>query len=303
MWNARARVVPRPGHQVRSGVLTDVGRSLAAAPLDNLVALLAIALTLALPAAGVLWLGQFAALAQGPHGGFKATPELTVFMPTTAERKTTLAVEARLRALPEVAHTRLLAREDTLARMKSGDGQGGRGLADAIEVLPANPFPDAIVVVAADAAPDALQRLAASVRDWREVEHVLVDADWAQRLAALVRFGRDMALLLGAALGAGVLLTCWAALRSARPALRCDPLPPAASVLHGALLGVTGAVLAWALVATATVWLRPQLAEVAALYGFAFDLALPAVREGAALVGAAALIGAACGGLSALVRQ
>lgn len=140
-------------------------RRLFAAPIATLLSLLGIGVLLALPAGGYLLYGHLAQLMQGTT----ATPVLTAFLPVGAERKVALAVEQKLRALPGVAKTRLLPREDTLARMKAS---GTGGLTDALAVLPNNPFPDAIVVTPADDDPATLETLGTTVRQWREVEHV-----------------------------------------------------------------------------------------------------------------------------------
>ncbi len=220
-----------------------------------------------------------------------------MFLAVDAERRAAQAVEARLKALPEVGKTQLLAREDTLARMKASGG-----LADAIGVLPKNPFPDAIIVTPADDAPAALEQLAATVRQWRDVEHVQVDADWARRLAALVRLANTGVLLLAVLLGIGLLAIVFNTIRlqalTRRDEVEVSRLLGATDgfirrpfLWHGTLLGLAGGLSAWLIVAAAILWLRLPVAELASLYGIDFMPALPGPRETAALLGVAALLG------------
>lgn len=243
---------------------------------------------LALPATGGWWARQFAELTQG--GNFKAQPQLTIFMPVNAPRKVGLEIAARLKALPDVRQAQFLPREETLARLaRTGH------LSEALAALPDNPFPDAIVVVPADESPEALERLAEAVRGWREVAHVLVDADWAQRLAALGRLAREGATLLAILFGAGALGAFWLASGIVTGA----GLPVGGRLASSGLLGLGAGVLALTLVAAATLWLRPTLLHVSALYGLDFTLALPTAGSGVAFVAATTLVG----GLTGLVRR
>lgn len=268
-------------------------RRLAATPLNTLLSVLGIGIALALPAAVYLMLAHAGTLAQGRP----ATPQLTVFLAIDADRKAAQAVAAKLKAEPAVAGTELLAREDTLARMKASGG-----LADAIGVLPKNPFPDAIVVTPADDAPAALEQLATTVRQWRDVEHVQVDADWARRLAALVRLAKTGLLLLAVLLGIGLLAIVFNTIRlqalTRRDEVEVSRLLGATDgfirrpfLWHGTLLGLAGGLSAWLIVAAAILWLRLPVAELASLYGVDFMPALPGPRETAAILGAASLLG------------
>lgn len=268
-------------------------RRLAAAPLNTLLSVLGIGIALALPAGGALLLGQVAGLAQGTT----ATPQLTVFLAVDADRKTAQALDVRLGQQPGVAKTRLLEREETLARMKKV-----AGLADAIAALPRNPFPDAIVVTPADDAPAAIEQLATTLRQWREAEHVQVDADWARRLAAFVRLARTGLLLLATLLGIGLLAIVFNTVRlqalSRRDEVEVSRLLGATDgfirrpfLWHGALLGLAGGLIAWAIVAAATLWLRLPVAELAQLYSVDLMLALPGGIDTAVLFGAATLLG------------
>ena len=269
---------------------------LAASPLNTLLSVLGIGIALALPAGGYLLLTQGATLAQGAT----ATPQLTVFLAVDAERKTALAVEARLKEQAGVARTQLLAREDTLARMKTSEG-----LADVIGALPKNPFPDAIVVTPADNIndmPAAIEQLATTVRQWREAEHVQVDANWARRLAAFVRLAKTGVLLLATLLGIGLFAIVFNTIRLqvltrqtevvvSRLLGATDGFIRRPFLWHGGLLGLAGGAIAWLIVAGALLWLRLPVAELAQLYGIDLPLAMPTAPESALLLGAATLLG------------
>lgn len=266
---------------------------LAAAPLNTLLALLGIGIALALPAGGQLLLGHVAALAQGTA----ATPQLTVFLSLDADRATAQALEAKLKDRPAVARTELLAREDTLARMKAAEG-----LADVIAALPKNPFPDAIVVTPADDSPAAMEQLAAEARQWPRVEHVQIDAAWARRLEALLKLARTGVWLLAGLLGIGLVTITFNTIRlqvlTRQTEIEVSQLLGATDAFirrpfhwYGALLGLFGGVAAWLIVSGALLWLATPVAELAQLYGLTLELAPPGPADSALLLGVAALLG------------
>lgn len=264
-----------------------------AAPLNTLLSVLGIGIALALPAGGQLLLTHVTALTQSAP----TTPQLTIFLSVDADRKAALGLEERLKALPEAGKTHLLAREETLARMKKAEG-----LADVIAALPKNPFPDAIVVTPADELPATLEGLATAVRKWPQVEHVQVDADWARRLSALVRLAKTGVLLLATLLGIGLVtitfntirlqvLTRQAEVEVSRLLGATDAFIRRPFLWYGALLGLLGGCAAWLIVVGATLWLRLPVAELAQLYGFELMLALPGAADSSILLGAAMLLG------------
>jgi cell division transport system permease protein len=282
----------RPDASARRGACAIALRRLTTS-FDALWAVVGIGIALALPALGYWALDRAAGLLQG--GG--ARPQITIFLAVATERSATQAVEARLRALAAVADTRLLAREDTLARMKTSGG-----LAEAIAVLPDNPFPDAIAIRPADAAPAALEALAAQLRQWPEVEHVQFDADAARRLAALGRATEAGVLLLAVLFGSAALAMLCNALRLQAQAWRADigagRIPAVADrvirrafLWHGALLGLAGGLLAWLIVAAAIYWLRLPVAELAGLHGILLQIDPPGGAQALYLLGAATLLG------------
>lgn len=263
------------------------------APLNTLLAILGIGVALALPAGGHLLLSHLSALTRS----VSPNPQITVFLAIETERKTTEAVELRLKGLPAVAKTQVLAREDTLARMKTT-----AGLADAIAALPKNPFPDAIIVTPLDDTPAAIEGLANHLRKWREVEHVQIDADWARRLQALVRLANTGLLLLASLLGIGLVTITFNTIRlqvlSRQSEVEVSRLLGATEAFirrpflwYGGLLGLLGGAMAWLIVCAATLWLRLPVAEIALLYGLDLMLMLPTATDSAVLLGGAALLG------------
>lgn len=266
---------------------------LAAAPLNTLLAVIGIGIALALPAGGHLLVAAAGTLTQGAA----TSPQLTLFLPLDSRNEVLPTLAARLQARADVGKVEPHPRAATLQRL-----QRDARLAEAIAALPDNPFPDALVVTPADSRPAQIEMLAAELRQWREIEHVQIDSDWAQRLAALVKLARTSLLLLAALLGVGLVAITFntirlqaltrqaeievSALLGATPGFIRRPF-----LWHGSLLGLAGGAMAWLIVAAAAAWLRAPLAELAALYGITLEIALPGAAPSGVLLGAATLLG------------
>ncbi len=249
-------------------------RRLVAAPMNTLLSLLAIGVALALPTGGQMLLGNVQQLAKNAA----ATPQLSLFLAADAERKDADAIAARLKNHPKVREARYVSREETLKRFKDNEG-----LAEAITVLPKNPFPDAFVAIPRDETPLAMEQLRDEFRRWPKVEHVQLDSAWVRRLDALLRLGRTGVALLAVLLGLGLVATTFTTIRlqvltqrteievsrllGATDAFICRPF-----YYFGALQGLLGGAVAWLIVLAATLALRGPVTELAALYNAAASL-------------------------------
>lgn len=275
-------------------------RRLAASPVNTLLSLVAIGVALALPAGGQMLLANALQLARS----VSPTPQISLFMDLAADRAAAEAVGLRLSKHDGVRTARFVAREDTLARMRQSEGLG-----EVIDALPRNPFPDAYVITPADDGPAAMEKLAAELRQWPKVEHVQLDSDWVRRLDALLKLGRTGVALLALLLGIGLVAIAFNTIRlqvlTQRAEIEVSRLLGATDafirrpfVYFGLLQGLLGGLLAWLIVAAATLWLRGPITELATLYSPGFVLHGLGAAESAALLAAAALLGWLGAGLS-----
>lgn len=275
-------------------------RRLIATPINTLLSLLAIGIALALPAGGQMLLANALQLARNTA----PTPQISLFMDLGADRRMTQEMENRLRNHPGVKAVRFIAREDTLVRMKRGEG-----LADVIEALPKNPFPDAFTITPTDDSPQAMEQLAAELRKLPKVEHVQLDSDWVRRLDAMLKIGRTAIVLLALLLGVGLVAITFNTIRlqvmANRAEIELSRLLGATDAFvrrpfhyFGVLLGLLGGGLAWLIVAGATLWLRQPINELAQLYSLDFALRPLALVDSLALLSAAGALGWLGAGLS-----
>lgn len=258
-------------------------RRLGNAPVNTLLSLLAIGVALALPAGGQMIFSNI----QSALGNVTAAPQISIFMAVDAERKTTKDIETRLRRMEAIKNVTLVTREDTLARMKAGEGLG-----EVLDALPQNPFPDALIILPSDDRPEAMKQLASELRKLPRVEHVQLDSAWVQRLDALLRLARSAVVLLALLLGIGLVAITFNTIRlqvlTSRAEIDVSRLLGATDAFirrpfywFGALQGLLGGAMAWLIVVAVAAWLRGPVGELAALYRL--DFALTPLTPGDAL--------------------
>jgi cell division transport system permease protein len=268
-------------------------RRLAASPVNTVLSLLAIGVALALPAGGQMLVTNILQLARNSA----PTPQISMFLVLDADKRASQELQTRLKEHPGVKVFKFIGRDETLTRMKSREG-----LADVIEALPRNPFPDAITVLPDDDRPEAMEKLAAEFRKWPKVAQVQLDSDWARRLAALIKIGRTGVVLLALLLGVGLVAITFNTIRlqvmTRRAEIELSRLLGATDAFirrpfhyFGILLGLSGGIVAWLIVAAATWWLSAPITDLARLYSLDFALRPLSILDSVLLLIAAAGLG------------
>jgi len=261
-------------------------------PVGTLLSALVVGIALSLPGGGYLLLDNVASLARGVSG----TPEISVFLDTQAQKAEADALEARLKALPELASYRFVARDEALKQLAAS------GLGDVLGGLGKNPLPDAFVLTPRSEDPELFERMAADIGNWPRVAHVQVDSAWVKRLHALLELGRSAVLMLAGLLGFALVIVTFNTIRLqiltqrqeievSRLLGATDPFIRRPFYWFGGLQGALGG-----LVALGTVWLGVQalgqpVARLAETYGAVFLLSGPDWRASVAIVAFAAFLG------------
>ena len=273
-------------------LLGSLGR-LVRSPLSTLLTLLVIGLALALPTG----LRMLVSNAQLATGDFADAVDLTVYLKTDVPlaKAQQLAHSAGQRA--DVAQVSLIPAEQGLADFKNYSGFG-----EALAALKENPLPHVLHVrprVADAAAAESLRRYFSA---WPEVELVQMDADWVQRLNAILEVLRRVLLIAALLLGLGVLAVIGNTIRleiqGRRAEIEVTKLVGGSNayvrrpfLYTGVLYGLGGALLAWAIVAAAAWLLGDAVAALAKLYGSAYSLQGPSLDDVGALLGAGVVLG------------
>ena len=266
---------------------------LGSAPLGAALSVLVIGIALSLPAGLYVMIDNV----QSASRGLAPEPQISAFMALDASRAEVAQIEARLKQNPRVLGFRFVPRDQALQELKRSSG-----IADLVDSLPQNPLPDTFVINARDSAPQALETLRDEIMQWPRVAHVQLDAAWARRLDAALRFGRlvvaALATLLALVLVAVTFNTIRLQVLTQRDEIEVTKLIGATDAFirrpflyYGALQGCAGGVLAW-LIVTACVWLaNHQLGELSHLYATLFQFNFLPFAESLAVVALPAALG------------
>ncbi len=245
-----------------------------ASPFATLLSVLVIGVAISLPLGLYVMLDNLGRIA----GSAQGAPEISLFLKDDAEARVRADIEGRLTKHPRVERFRFVPRDEALQQLSAR-----LGMQDAPALLGRNPLPDAFVVSVASSAPEVLDAARAEMQAWPGVALAQHDSDWARKLNALVRLGRDAVWLLAALLGLAVSGVGFNTIRlqvlARRDEIEVSQLLGATPAFIrrpylylGALQGVLGALAGWVIVMAALAFINRRVAEIAALYqaDFAF---------------------------------
>jgi len=185
---------------------------------------------------------------------------------------------------------------ERLAELAIEDGEEMLGQKlDVVAALGSNPLPDTLVVSVAASGDGVLDQLAAELGRAPGVAQAQVDALWARRLAALERVGRLALLLVAGILAVGLVAIAFNTIRLQILTLReeievskligaTDAFIQRPFLYLGLLQGLSGAVIAIALVWAGLALLNTEIVELARSYGSSFRLAFFSAGEGIVLL-------------------
>lgn len=279
-----------------------------ARPLSSLTTLLALGITLALPALVLFSADTIERLGARAIEG----ESLTLYLDPTIDDVAGAALSERVRERPEVRTTRYVSRAEALATFRERSDVG-----EALDVLGDNPLPGAVVVVPErgidgggeehDGVPE-LAALADALGTLPGVERVQLDLRWVQRLRAALALAQRLAGLLALFLLFSALLVITNTVRL-ELARRRDELEvlrllgASGAFLYrplfytAALYGFLGGLLACTLALSALFLLAGPAADLARLY----DGTAPSPWPSPAAVGLVTLASTALGLLGALL--
>lgn len=266
---------------------------LVSAPSSGLLTMIVIGVALSLP----LGLYTLVENARTLGGNLKMEPQITLFLSPGASAEIARQVETRLKESRAIRQFRFIPRDQALQELLQSTG-----LTDVAAGLDKNPLPDAFVIEPKNLNPDELENLRSELARLPKVDFVQLDALWAKRLNAMLRLGRDIALLLAALLGFALVAVISNTIRlqilSQRDEIEIGKLIGATDAFirrpflyHGALQGLSGGVAAWLIVSLGLNFLNLGVDELARLYGAHFLLRSPDINTITILLLTSTLLG------------
>jgi cell division transport system permease protein len=272
-----------------------VGR-LSRSPLATLLTLIVIALALALP----VGLRVFVENAHAATGGFANALDMSVYFKPGVPLAKVKQLAQNARASSGVASVEVIAADQALQEFRDNSGFGA-----ALDALQDNPLPHVLHVrpeAAESDASAAVETLRRYFAAWPEVELVQIDSEWVMRFGAILGVLQRMLLIAAAVLGIGVLAVIGNTIRleilNRRAEIEVTKLVGGSNgfvrrpfLYTGVLYGLGGALLAWAVVASAIALLGAPVARLAQLYGSQFALGGLTAPEIGILLGSGAVLG------------
>jgi cell division transport system permease protein len=260
----------------RDVALDSLRRLFLRSPLGSLATWLVIGVAMALPGALYLVLDNLDRLASRWDGA----AQISLFLKIDVSDAAGGELARRLEREQGVAKVQFISREQALAEFRELSGFG-----DVLNRLERNPLPAVIVVQPLEAllGGGGIEALQARLKALPEVEQVVLDLQWVQRLAALMALGQRLALALGLMLAVGVALvvgnTIRLAIESRRDEIVVMKLVGATNrfvrrpfLYTGAWYGLGGGLVAWLVLTGCLAWLGDPVAQLVDLYGSDFAL-------------------------------
>ncbi|MFT5445427.1 MAG: cell division transport system permease protein [Gammaproteobacteria bacterium] len=237
-----------------------------------------IGIALALPMAAYLVVQSIADV--GERVDFESQVSLFLYPQLSNEDARTLADE--LVSNGEVITAHVITKEQGLAEFQKAAGVSGF----ANNVTDDNPLPAVVTLGVDSATATHLAQFADTLGRHKAVEFVQTDQDWVLRLDAFLQLARQFLWLLSLLLGGGVMLVVGNTLRLSIEARRAeieiaklfgasDSFVRRAFLYQGLFFGLSGAVVAWVLVAVAALALHGSFSRVLELYALEVTLSGP----------------------------
>lgn len=248
---------------------------LRATPLPTLMTLLVIAIALSLPAGLFVLIKNVQALSEGWEGNAQVSLYLTDKTSDTQGRSLATALAERV----DVKRTEYISRERALAEFREQSGLG-----DILQELGENPLPAVIVVYPAQNELAQAQKLRDDLAKKVEVDEAQLDAQWVQRLYAMLELGERLVLALSIGLALAVLLVIVNTIRLGIESRRdeivivklvggTDAYVRRPFLYTGFWYGLGGSLIALLLIQILLLWLDGPVQVVADLYRSEFELA------------------------------
>ena len=267
---------------------------LARQPFANLMTVLVIAVTLALPASMHLVIKN----TQSISGNWENALDFSVYLKSNVALDDAKRLAGLIEQRADVAHVTLISAEDALEEFKSASGFG-----TALDHLTGNPLPHTVVVRPSSANTEqSMILLQQELDNLPESDLVQIDTDWVQRFHAILDIMRRAigigAGLLGIAIVVIIGNTIRLDIQNRREEIEVTKLIGASNAFvrrpflySGLWYGLGGGLLALALVGYGLHAMGPPVRRLAGLYNSSFSVLKLDVSESLVIVGIGVLLG------------
>jgi cell division transport system permease protein len=273
--------------------LTRTVVQLMSTPIGTLLNVIVIGVALALPLAGYVILQNLQSLA----GGLATQGEVSLFLERDANAEEIKSIEDQLRTESGVKQLRFVPKATALADLARASN-----LTEVVGALRENPLPDTIIVTLEHNDRKLADNLVAKVRSYAKVAEVQTDSAWTKRIEGLINLGRSALGVLAAMLSLALVAVTFNTIRLqiltqkdeieiSRLIGATDSYVQRSFFYLGVLLGVSGGVMALALVFGGLSMINRDVSVLAALYGSSFRLSALEAIDALSFLGFSAILG------------
>lgn len=229
--------------------------------------------------------------------------EISVFLKLDTSPAAIKDIDTVLKDHPQIKQYKLVTKQEAWEAMKAKlkDAEGSSE-----DILSENPLPDAFYIHANSNDPAALESLKKDLEQIPNVEHVLLNSDWAKRLASMLAIAKKIILFVALLLGIGLVIIIGNTIRmqilTQQDEIEVSYLIGATNsfirtpfLYAGTLYGLFGGLIGIAIIALSIRQLNSFITSIANLYGTDTSLAF----YDASLLGIVLLIAIAIGWLGA----
>lgn len=261
-------------------------------PATSLLSVLVIGIALTLP----LGLYTFLENIVQATSRLNTDPHINLYLSVTANNDDARTVELRLRSNPQVRNVKFVPRDEAFTEMKRSTH-----LADLLSSLDTNPLPHAFTMRPMTSEATALELLRKELMALPKVEYVVMDFEWAQKLAHFAHFAERLVTLLALILAAAVTFVTGNTIRlqilTQRDEIEVSRLIGATRrfirrpfLYFGAVQGLMAGLVALAIVGAAQRWIGSEMQALTVSYAYNFNIyILTAERAGWILLGSTTL--------------
>ncbi|SFC40806.1 cell division protein FtsX [Marinospirillum celere] len=276
-----------------AAMAADSLQRLLTAPFASLMTWAVIAIALSLPVALYIFLNN----AQLVSSNWDGSAQISLYLEAQVDDQGGRDLMQELQLRDDIAETRYLSKEQTLAEFKEFSGFG-----EALNYLDDNPLPAVIIVRPSISGIEAQQALVDQLDRLPQVEEAQLDLAWVKRLFHIMELGQRMITALGLLLGIAVLLvvgnTIRLAIENRRQEIVVIKLIGATNAFvrrpflyTGIWYGLGGGILAWILINLSLFWLDGPVRSLASAYASDFSLIGLNFRDSLLLLFSATLLG------------
>ncbi|OUS24403.1 cell division protein [Gammaproteobacteria bacterium 45_16_T64] len=247
---------------------------LLATPIPTIMTVLVLAIAIALPAGLYVMLKNAQILSRDWDGSAQISLYLQQDFPMDKGRAFARKLEKRV----DVARTQYISKAQALEEFQVLSGFG-----DLLSELDENPLPSVIVVYPSNRDVAQAEDLRQALDKFQQVDAAQLDAEWVQRLHAMLDLAERLVFALGVGLGLAVLLVVINTIRLAIEARRdeivivkmvgaTDAFVRRPFLYCGLWYGFAGGLIALIIIESILFWVDSPVGQLANLYGSSFDL-------------------------------